>query len=340
MLKRFLAPLAPALAFALILPVAAFADDGAPDEVVATVGGQSITRAELEKSVRAQLIEVDNQRYEILEEGLDNLVSEKLLSMEAVAQGKTLDAFQQELMTATVDEPSDEEVQKVYDDNRAELGDKALDEVKGRIVEYLKGQQRAQRAQALLTDLRARHQTVIKLSPPVIEVSDGGREARGPADAPITIIAFSDYECPFCKRGEETIKQVVAAYGDKVRYIHRDYPLPFHKNARKAAESARCAGKQGKFWEFYDALWTAEALSDEKLTEIATGLSLDKATFDTCVSEGQTRHLVDEDMQAGGEVGVSGTPAFFINGRILSGAQPFDRFKSIIDAELARTPGN
>ncbi|MFN2376466.1 MAG: thioredoxin domain-containing protein [Candidatus Binatia bacterium] len=326
---------------AFIVPATAGAQSA--NEVVATVGDVSVTRADLEKAVKAQLIEVDNQRYEILEEGLNNLVSEKLLDLEAKSQGKSLEAFQTELMSAPVEEPSAETIQKVYDENKEQLGGKSLDEVKGRIVEYLKNQGRAQKAQTLLTELRAKYPTSIKLSPPVVEVSDAGRESRGgDASAPVTIIGFSDYECPFCKKGEDVIAEVMKAYGTKVRYVHRDYPLPFHKNARRAAETARCAGEQGKFWEVHDAIFEAmgEGLSDEKIAEVATAAGTDKAKIDECLASGKMKTKVDEDMAAGGEVGVSGTPAFFVNGRMLSGAQPFDRFKSIIDAELAKSGSN
>lgn len=337
MIQRMFAP----LAIALFLPVSALAQAGGPDEVVATVGDTAITRGELEKSVKAQLIEVDNQRYEILEDGLNNMVSEKLLAMEAQAQGKSTEDFQKELMSAPVAEPSAEVIQKVYDENKEQLGGKSLEEVQGRIVEFLKNQERAQKAQALLASLREKHPTSIKLSPPVIEVSDAGRTSRGGgADAPITIVAFSDYECPYCKKGEEVIDEVMAAYGDKVRYVHRDYPLPFHQNARIAAEAARCAGEQDKFWEAHDAIFEATGLTPDKINEIVVATGIDKAKYDACMNEGRTKAMVDEDMTAGGEVGVSGTPAFFVNGRMLSGAQPLERFKDIIDAELAKSAAN
>lgn len=307
------------------------------NEVVATIGSESITRADLEKSVKAQLIEVDNQRYEILEEGLNNLVSERLLTMEAKAKGKSVQEFQQELLSAPVPEPTDADVQKIYDENKEQLGGKSLDEVKGRIVEYLKNQARAQRAQALLTELRAKNPTSIKLVPPMVDVSAAGREARGGGDsAPIQIIAFSDYECPFCKKAEETVDEVMKAYGNKVNYVHRDYPLPFHKEARPAAEAARCAGEQGKFWEVHDALFKAAKLDEASIAAAVSAAGVDKAKYDDCIKSGRAGTKVDEDMEAGSEVGVSGTPAFFINGRMLSGAQPFDRFKAVIDAELAK----
>lgn len=316
---------------------AASASSASGSEVVATIDKVEITRADLEKSVKSQLFEVDNQRYEILEDGLNNLVSEKLLEMEAKSQGKSVEDLQKELLSAAVEEPPAEVVQKVYDENKEQLGGKSLDEVRGRIVEYLKNQGRAQKAQALLAELRSKHPTVIKLAPPVVEVSDGGRASRGGgAAAPVTIIGFSDYECPFCKKGEEVIAQVMSTYGDKVRYVHRDYPLPFHKNARRAAEAARCAGEQGKFWEVHDALFGQPALSDEKITEIAVTAGSDKTKLEACLADGRMKTVVEEDMTAGGDVGVSGTPAFFINGRMLSGAQPFERFKAIIDAEIAK----
>jgi protein-disulfide isomerase len=325
-----------AFAFTVALPLPASAQTGSADEIVATVGDVSITRGELEKSVKSQLIEVDNQRYEILEDGLNNLVSEKLLTMEAKAQNKSLEDFQKELMSAPVEEPTAEQIQKIYDENKEQLGGKPLEEVKGRIVEYLKNQGRAQKAQTLLAGLREKHPTSIKLAPPVVEVSDGGRAAKGPATAPVTIVAWSDYECPFCKKAEPIVQEVLAIYGDKVRYIHRDYPLPFHKFARKAAESARCAGEQGKFWEAYDALFKAPTLTDESISATVVGVGVDKAKLDECLASGKAKTMVDEDMTAGGDVGVSGTPAFFINGRMLSGAQPVERFKAIIDAELAK----
>lgn len=329
-------PAAPAASAATGAAPAAAAASASDSEVVATIGDTSITRADLEKATKAQLIEVDNQRYEILEEGLNNLVSEKLMTMEAKASGKSLEDFQKELMSAPVAEPGAAEVQKVYDDNKEQLGGKSLDEVKGRIVEYLKNQGRAQKAQAMLADLRSKHATSIKLTPPVVEVSDAGRMSRGGgAAAPVTIVAFSDYECPFCKKAEGVVAEVMAAYGDKIRYVHRDYPLPFHKFARKAAETARCAGEQGKFWEAHDALFKA-TLSDETIESAVVGVGVDKTKLDACVAEGKVKAMVDEDQAAGGEVGVSGTPAFFINGRMLSGAQPIDRFKAIIDAEIAR----
>lgn len=307
------------------------------DEPVATVGGHEISRSELEKHVRAQLIEIENKRYEALKKGLDELVSEQLLKQEAAAQKTTVEELFSANVTSKLKDPSDEEIQNVYDANKRQLGGAELDTVKPQIIQYLKGRQAAELTQNYIGELKKKHKTTIALEPPVIEVATGDRPSRGGgADAPVTIVAFSDYECPFCKRAEGIIEQVMSTYGDKVRYFHRDYPLPFHQHAHAAAEAARCANEQGKFWEYHTALFKSNGLSDDKFKELADQVGLDRKKFDECVSSHKYKDAVDADIEAGAEVGVNGTPAFFINGRLLSGAQPLEAFKEVIDSEIER----
>jgi protein-disulfide isomerase len=317
-------------AAAMVGPVSARAAD-----VVAEVAGTPITREQLEAHVKPQLIAIDSQRYEALREGLDELVSEQLLEKEAAARGITADQVLEQDVKSKLTEPSDTEIQSVYDANKAQLGETPLEQVKPRIVEFLKNQQEATLQQEVLEGLQKKYATRVMLKPPVVEVGEGGRTPKGPADAPITIIEFSDYECPFCKRAEETVKQVLAAYPDKIRIVYRDYPLPFHANARPAAMAAACAEKQGKFWEYHGKLFEASAFNEETYKSIAGTIGLDQAKFDGCLASGETGAIVDKDTADGAAVGVSGTPAFFINGRMISGAQPFEKFKEIIDEELA-----
>ncbi|HWP64587.1 MAG TPA: thioredoxin domain-containing protein [Candidatus Limnocylindria bacterium] len=304
-------------------------------EVVATVDGTPITRAALEAEVKPQLIEIDNQRYEVLAEGLEGMIAEALVEKEAKTRGVSADQLIQQEVTAKLSAPSDADIQKVYDANKAQLGGATLEQVKDRIVQYLQGQQEAELQQQFITGLRDKYKTTVALKPPKVEVADGGAPSRGPANAPVTIIEFSDYECPFCKRAEPTVEQVVAAYPDKVRLVYRHYPLPFHKNARPAAEAAMCANAQGKFWEYHEKLWEAPALDEATLKKVAGEIGLDQAKFDACLANKEGAAQVDKDMADASAVGVRGTPAFFINGRMLSGAQPFDKFKVIIEEELA-----
>jgi len=307
-------------------------------EPVATVGGRSISRTELESHIRPRLLEIENERYEALRDGLDEMVGDELFKQEAKARSITPEALEQQEVDGKVPAPTDAEIQQVYDANKEQLGDASFDSVKPRIVDYLKQQKAEQRREAFLTELKAKYKTAVLLRPPVVEVGTGGRPERGGgAGAPVTIIAFSDYECPFCKRAEGTVEQVLSTYGNKVRYVHRDFPLPIHAHARQASEAANCANAQGKFWEYHAKLFASEDLAPEKLQAMATEVGLDRAKFDECLTKQPYEAAIDKDISDGTNVGVSGTPAFFINGRMLSGAQPFEKFKEVIDEELARS---
>jgi protein-disulfide isomerase len=199
-------------------------------------------------------------------------------------------------------------------------------------------QERTDAARLVFLDaLKARSTVTVALDPPRTKVADAGRPARGPAGAPIQIIEFSDFQCPFCLRAHPTILQVLKTYGDKVRLVYRHYPLPNHPNARPAAEASACADEQGKFWEYHDRLFENQSkLTDADLKQYASALGLDATKFNECLDSHKYASQVQDDLEAGDAVGVSGTPAFFINGRVLSGAQPFEAFKRVIDEELAR----
>jgi protein-disulfide isomerase len=303
---------------------------------VATVGQRTITRAELEEHVRPKLIEIENEKYEALREGLDELVAEELEKQEAKARGVTVDDLQRQEIGAKVAAPTDDEIQKVYDENKAQLGGQTLEQIKPRIVEYLKQQKTDQRRAAFIEELKKKYKTSVALRPPVIDIGTAGRPERGGgAKAPVTIVEFSDYQCPFCSRAEGTVDQVMKTYGDKVRLVYRDFPLPMHPQARPAAEAANCANAQGKFWEYHAKLFANQsALGEDKLKEYAKDLGLDPAKFDQCLATKPFKGAIDKDIADASKVGVTGTPAFFINGRMLSGAQPFDKFKEVIDEEL------
>jgi protein-disulfide isomerase len=310
------------------------------DAPVATVGGRTITRAELEAHVKPRLIEIENERYEAQREGLDEMIAEELIKQEAKARGTTPEALVKEEVDAKAPAPTDAEVQSVYDENKEQIGGQTLEQIKPKIVDYLKQQKAGERREAFIGELKAKHPTKVALRPPMIEVAAAGRPEKGGKQAPITIIEFSDYQCPFCKRAEDVVNQVMKTYGDKVKVVFRDYPLPMHPQARPAAEAANCANAQGKFWAYHEKLFANQsALSDDNLKSYAKDIGLDQAKFDECLAKKPYKVAIDKDLEDGAKVGVSGTPAFFINGRMLSGAQPFEKFKEIIDEELASKPG-
>jgi protein-disulfide isomerase len=325
---------APAAAPAAAAPAGGAAASGAPSDVLATAGTKTITRADVEASVKSELGEVEAARYKIVRGGVDELVASALFEQEANARGVTLEQLQQSEIVDKVPAPSDADVQKLYDDNKEQLGGQSFEDVKDKLVDYLKSRAAQSRYNAYVAELKKKYPTKIALRPPTVDVALGDLPPLGPADAKVTIVEFSDYECPFCKRAESSVDQVKQTYGDKVRIAYRNYPLPFHQSARPAAQAALCANEQGKFWEMHDKLMAARDLSAANLQQIASDVGLDRRKFDECVAAERGKEVIDKDLAAGQAAGVNGTPAFFINGRLLDGAQPFEKFQEIIDEEL------
>jgi protein-disulfide isomerase len=175
-------------------------------------------------------------------------------------------------------------------------------------------------------------------APIEVDVSADDDPSIGPADAPVTIIEFSDFQCPYCTRfRDETLDQILDTYGDEVRFVYRDFPLTsMHQYSLGAAVAAECADDQGMFWEMHDMIFANQsALDSESLRGYAEDLGLDMDAFDDCVADDSTRDEVLADLADGQSYGVQGTPSFFINGQLLVGAQPFTAFQNIIDQELA-----
>jgi protein-disulfide isomerase len=211
-----------------------------------------------------------------------------------------------------------------------------MEEMKAQIREHLERRAAPEAARAYVQQLRDAAKVEILLERTRTQVAATG-PSRGPADAPVTIIEFSDYQCPFCRRAEPTVKQVLDEYEGKVRFVFRHFPLDrIHPQARGASEAAACAAEQGKFWEYHDELFAGDAQLDAPgLEAAAQKTGLDTAAFKSCVESRKTQALVEADVRDGEAAGVSGTPAFFINGIPLRGALPFDEFKKVIDEELA-----
>jgi protein-disulfide isomerase len=176
-------------------------------------------------------------------------------------------------------------------------------------------------------------------TPPIVveNVSADDDPFWGPADAPVTIIEFSDFQCPYCARFvTQTLPQIKQEYEGKIRFVFRDFPLSqLHENAEKAAEASECADDQGKFWEYHDKLFNSQsALDVASLKSYASQLGLDTGAFDQCLDSDKYAQEVQKDLQDGDSYGVTGTPAFFVNGLLVVGAQPFATFKAAIDAAL------
>ena len=315
--------------------VAAAADKNAP---VAEVNGKVVTMADLETMLAPQLAKLEQQRQQLLEQGLDRLVEQKLMETEAAARGIDVLALQQAEIQGKISEVTDAEVATWYQENQARVQGRPMEQIAPQIKQFLT-QQRGQTVQEeFIKSLRGKYKTRILMDVARVAVAEAGSPSKGgPVGSPVTIIEFSDFQCPFCSRVNPSIDQAKATFGDKVRFVFRQFPLNIHPQAPKAAEASLCANEQGKFWEMHDALFAnQQKLSVPDLKATALTIGVDAAKFDACLDSGKMAEIVARDMADGQTAGVSGTPALFVNGRFINGAVPYEELAKVINDELSR----
>jgi protein-disulfide isomerase len=305
----------------------------AKSDVVATTSAGPITAAELDRAI-ASRPKLARQIYDIRHDALEGMILQRLVEAEAAQRKITPEQLVAEEVGKGATTPTDAEIKKFYDEQVASSGYK-LEDVKGQIVQHLAAERRKSTLIAFVEGLKKKAQVKILLKPPRAEV-----EARGPSkgaeNAPVTIVEFSDFQCPYCQRQEEALHKILAEYPGRVRLVFRDFPLDIHPNAQKAAQAAACADDQGKFWPMHDKLFENQgALEADKLKAYARQAGLDGKQFDTCLDKDATKERVEKSLMEGEHAGVDGTPALFVNGRLLSGATSYEDLKSAVDDELA-----
>jgi protein-disulfide isomerase len=318
----------------------------APDAstVVASWKGGQLTYGDLAGKAKGALtkMEIDylSKRYETLQHTIDTEVNQTLLDQEAKARGfKDADSFLAAEIDQKNDKVTDEEVQAFFKANEKRMGGKSLEEVRPKVEKSLLDSKKRDAYQALIDGLRTKADLKVQLAPPDLpkmDVSADDDPIRGNPNAPVTIIEFADFQCPYCAKVFPTLKELLGKYDGKVRLVYRDYTLPFHNRAMPVAIAANCAAKQGKFWEFHDLVYqNQDKLQDSDLAGFATQIGLDMGVWTACQKDPAITEEITKDMAAGQEAGVSGTPAFFVNGTLLSGAVPIERFDQAIQKELA-----
>ncbi|MBI3065265.1 MAG: thioredoxin domain-containing protein [Deltaproteobacteria bacterium] len=311
------------------------------DEPLAVVDGVAIGSEEVEKSLAGQLSKLEEQIYNLKRQKLDALINEKLLAKEAAKRKLTVPALLDAEVTSKVGLVTEQEIEKFHQENKGQIkGEQA--EVREKIRTYLQNQKLAAKREEFLRSLRGQAKVVVNLKPPPVqrvEVSVQGAPFKGGDKAPVTIVEFSDFYCPFCKRVVPTLAQLESKYGDKVKFVFRDFPIEsLHPGASKAHEAARCADEQGKFWAYHDKLFASPPKSGPEIFKgFAKEMGLEPVAFETCLGSGKHQAAIKKEIEEERRLGVTGTPAFFINGRLLSGAQPLEAFARVIDEELARS---
>jgi protein-disulfide isomerase len=302
---------------------------------VASIGTRSISLREVEQAVALSLYQVDQQRNQLLHHALQQLIDDELLKTEASRKGVTvsqllIDASQSEAISRLANLPAP--VRQLSSGKTRSSVDLEVPR---------DPQEQVRLRQALLVALRRQATIRINLpapEPPMLSVSADDDPSIGPANAPVTIVEFSDFQCPYCKLSVPLIKEILAKYPGKVKVVYRDYPSPNHPHAQQAAEAAQCAGDQGRFWEYHDSLFDRQTPgSGWNFTELAKEAGLNQDAFATCLNTRRYREEVANDLHDGFKLGVTSTPTFFINGRPLIGARSFEEFKLLIDTALAKS---
>ena len=320
-------------------PAASPAPAASKAAVVATVGGEPITAGELEEIVGARLFQIRTQEYQAKRQALDETIGRRLVEREAAARKVGVDELLKQEVDAKVPPVTEAEQKAFYEQNKARFAETSEADALKRIEAGMRQQRLRERNAAFVDSLRAKADVKVMLTPPRLAVDAGNNPAQGPADAPVTIIEFSDFQCPYCSRAVATIKKLEESYPGKIRVVYRDFPLTsIHPRAAKAAEAAGCANEQGKFWAMHDSLFgQQDKLQDADLKQRAVDLGLDSAAFNTCLDSGKEAAEWQKDQSEGERYGVSSTPAFFVNGRMIVGAQPYEAFARVVDEELARS---
>ena len=307
---------------------------------IAEVDDRVILTSDLEKYAGREISLQRENLYKLEKQKLDEYISAFLLTQEATKRGVSVETILDQEVNSKILPVGDDEIEVFYKANKTRI---AVDLDKGReqIRDYLRNQKIEAQKSLFLKSLHSKAKVISYLKPPPAfraQVSVAGEPFKGSEKAPVTIVKFEDFLCPFCKQVQPTFNDLLSRYNGKVRLVHKDLPLEsLHPQARQAAEAARCAYEQGKFWEYHDKLYAnSPKASSDDLKSYAKDVGLNVDSFDRCFASGKYKAVVQRDLNEGAQLGLTGTPTFFINGRELSGNQPFEAFEAIIDEELAR----
>ncbi len=304
-----------------------------PSEVISEVNGEKITRGELEDKFQNQLHQARYQVYEAEQKALDQLIDEHLLADAAKRKGISVDKLLQIEVDSKVKDPTEDQLEVYYEGlNSTE----PYQSVRDKILEHIHNLRLAKARAAYLEQLRTNANVLTTLAPPKAEIELENNYRLGSKDAPVLLVEFADYQCPYCEKAYPAIKKLREEFGDKISMVFKDLPLPMHEHAEKAAEAARCAGVQGKYWPYHDLLFSSGELSVSALKQHALELKLDSARFDKCLDSGEQEVAVKRDFSEAQQLGLTGTPSFFMNGEFFTGALDYPTLRSMVEKELAR----
>jgi protein-disulfide isomerase len=301
--------------------------------VLADVDGVKLTRAEFERRYMARLYQARNNYNEAERKALDDFIEQYLLERAAKKEGLTVEKLLDKHVNGKMPADPSEEALRVYFEGVETQ--ESFEAVKGKIIDALRSRRAAKLKASYLAALKAESNIILRLAPPRANLSMKDVQFRGPQGAPVTVIEYADYECPYCVQMQPSLAKLEAEYKGKIAFGFKDVPLPQHGNAQKAAEATHCAADQGKYWEMHDLLLSRKSLEVSSLKEHARALKMDGAAFDKCLDSDVKAPIVRASLAEAQTMGVQGTPGFFINGRAVNGTPSYERLKEMIEEELS-----
>jgi protein-disulfide isomerase len=300
--------------------------------VVAEIAGRKVTASEMEDKEAGKLLQPKYKYYVAERDALEQYIDDQLLEMQAKKEGVSLDELFKRHVLVNVPEPTEDQLKFYFEGVQTE---ESYETARPNIVETIH-QLRTKKARDIyIADLRTQYGVVVELAQPSAKVEVAGAERMGSPNAPVQIVEFADYECPYCQKVSEDLNKLRQQFGDQVSVVYKDFPLPMHPLAARAAEAARCAGDQGKFWEYHDALFQNKKLQVKQLKEQAVAMNLDPVRFNQCLDGGEEIAPVKKDAQEGKRLGLEGTPSFFVNGHFMSGAIGYSKLREAVLHELS-----
>ena len=320
----------------LAKPTAPPATNADRARLLATVNDKQITMGDIETSLRPLIFNVQQEVYALRKQDLELKINDTLLSQEAQKKGVTTRALLDTEVTAKVARVTDAEAQTFYNENKERISGEFA-QLKPQVIQYLQERKEQEATIAYAEQLRRAATTQINLTAPespAFSIATDDQPVKGNQKAVVTIVEFTDFECPGCARQHPVLERIVTEFKDQVRLVVRDFPLSQHANARKAAEAAEAAREQGKYWEYAAVLFRNQsALGVDKLRQYATELGLDRARFDASLDSGKFAEKVQRDLFDGRKLGINGTPTLYINGKRIAD-NSYESVKSAVESVL------
>jgi protein-disulfide isomerase len=305
------------------------------NSVVAEIDGIRLTLGEFESKRPTALFQARNSFYEAEKKAVNEYIDDFLLERQAQKENVTVTELLERHVNATIAKDPDDAALRVYyegvDTNEP------FEAVRDKILDHVR-QRRLTRAKTeYMQALRSQAKITVEVEAPRVEISLKDTPVRGPVDAPLTLVEFADFECPYCQQVQPALDKLETEFKGRVAFAYKDMPLPMHPHAQKAAEASQCAAAQGKYWQYHDLLMQTKELELPQMKAGAGKLGLDTTAFDKCLDSGERADAVKASQDEAVKLGLQGTPSFFLNGRFFSGSMSYDQMRQALEDELKRT---